>query len=165
MDTFKKETNVGAVRKITDYYIHPEFTRTYFDVGIAVANRIIEFTDFIRPINLPMRPIDDENEDAFAGEFVNLAGWSSTYDPVENKHKIKSTLRLVNLEVNDREYCEEIYSKEYFDDLDISPRLMDIHLPRNFTREITCVGNTFDINQGACDGDRGWFFFFFKNFF
>ena len=40
----------------------------YYDVGIAIADEIIEFTDVIRPINLPMLPIDDDSEDAFDGK-------------------------------------------------------------------------------------------------
>ena len=36
-------------------------TRAYYDVAVAIADIPIDFTDFIRPINLPMQPIDDEN--------------------------------------------------------------------------------------------------------
>jgi hypothetical protein len=30
--------------------------KAYFDVGIAIADRHIEFTNYVRPICLPMRP-------------------------------------------------------------------------------------------------------------
>jgi hypothetical protein len=45
----------------------------YYDVGIAVADRIVQFGDRIRPICLPFRPNDDS--DHLEGQFVNLAGW------------------------------------------------------------------------------------------
>ena len=66
-----KKTDVGAVRNIADYQIHPEYveTRAYYDVGIAIANQLISFTNYIRPVNLPMSPIDDSNEEHFEGNY------------------------------------------------------------------------------------------------
>ncbi len=51
----------GTVRSVVQILQHPNYVngKPYFDVGVAVADRIIEFSDFIRPICLPMRPIDD----------------------------------------------------------------------------------------------------------
>ena len=67
-----KRTDVGAVRNIADYQIHPDYveTRAYYDVGIAVANQLIPFTNYIRPVNLPMSPIDDSNEEHFEGNYI-----------------------------------------------------------------------------------------------
>ena len=64
-----KRTDEGAVRNIADYKIHPDYveTRAYYDVGIAIANQLIPFTNDIRPVNLPMRPIDDSNGEYFDG--------------------------------------------------------------------------------------------------
>ena len=64
-----RRTDVGAVRNIADYQIHPDYveTRAYYDVGIAIANQLISFTNYIRPVNLPMSPIDDSNEEHFEG--------------------------------------------------------------------------------------------------
>ena len=45
----------------------------YADVGLVRADRRIEFTDYVLPICLPFRPIDDI--DALENDFVNLAGW------------------------------------------------------------------------------------------
>ena len=58
----------GIQRKVVETKIHPKYSygRSYYDVGIAIADAIIEFTDKIMPICLPMRPIDDA--DAFAGK-------------------------------------------------------------------------------------------------
>ena len=62
------------MRRIVDFLIHPEYVevRAYFDVAIAVTNIAIDFTDVIRPINLPLQPIDDEN--AFEEQSVTLSG-------------------------------------------------------------------------------------------
>ena len=42
-------------------------------MGLVKADRRIEFTDYVLPICLPFRPIDDI--DALENDFVNLAGW------------------------------------------------------------------------------------------
>jgi len=44
----------------------------YYDVGLAVADRRIEFTDYIRPICLPFTP-DDPDE--LANDLTTLTGW------------------------------------------------------------------------------------------
>ena len=48
----------GIVRRVREILIHPKYLegKAYFDVGVAVAERPIEFTDYVRPICLPMRP-------------------------------------------------------------------------------------------------------------
>jgi hypothetical protein len=33
--------------------------KAYYDVGIAIAEKPIEFSEFIRPICLPLKPVDD----------------------------------------------------------------------------------------------------------
>ena len=47
----------------------------YYDAAIAIADRIVEYTEYVRPICLPMTPVDDE--DAFADDLVTLAGKNS----------------------------------------------------------------------------------------
>ena len=47
----------------------------YFDVAIYLSDVNIEFTKWVMPICLPMRPIDDE--DAFAGKYTKLGKWNS----------------------------------------------------------------------------------------
>jgi hypothetical protein len=66
----------------------------YFDIGIAVADRIIEFGQFIRPVCLPFRPVDDAND--LKGKFVNLAGWGTKNN--DNKY-ITHNLHIYNLKV------------------------------------------------------------------
>ena len=100
-------TNVtlGTMRRITDFLIHPEYVevRAYFDVAIAVTNIAIDFTDVIRPINLPLQPIDDEN--AFVDQSVTLSGWGLKVG--ETKDQTTKNFKLVTFEVNSKEFCEE----------------------------------------------------------
>ena len=65
----------GAIqRKVISWSQHPKYVsgRAYFDVAIAVADQIIEYSDYVRPICLPTTPVD--NGDAFADDYGILAG-------------------------------------------------------------------------------------------
>ena len=58
----------GAIRRVVKAYKHPLYRGVpYFDAAIYEADVDIEFTRWIRPICLPMRPVDDEN--ALAGMY------------------------------------------------------------------------------------------------
>ena len=57
----------GIKRKVEEFYIHPKFIRApYFDAAVAVTDKIVHYVNNIRPICLPMRPIDDP--DIFTGK-------------------------------------------------------------------------------------------------
>ena len=43
--------------------------KAYFDVGIAITDKPIEFNEYIRPICLPLKPVDDV--DYLEGDLVN----------------------------------------------------------------------------------------------
>ena len=61
----------GTIRKVVKAYTHPKYTGVpYFDAAIYLSDVNIEFTKWVMPICLPMRPIDDE--DAFAGKYTKL---------------------------------------------------------------------------------------------
>ena len=58
----------GTIRNVVTAYVHPKYEGVpYFDAAIYLSDVNIEFTKWVRPICLPMRPIDDEN--AFAGMY------------------------------------------------------------------------------------------------
>ena len=66
---------VGAIeRKVIKHFQHPKYrpARAYYDAAIAVVDRIIEYTDYVRPICLPMTPVDDEDDLAY--EMITMAG-------------------------------------------------------------------------------------------
>ena len=123
------DASKGTMRNIIEFMQHPKYlpTRAYYDVAIAVANIPIDFTDFIRPINLPMKPIDDEN--AFEGDSVTLSGWG--LEVGEQQYKARTNFKLVTIAVNSREYCEEdIYGEDALKAAGISPFKLKRQLPR-----------------------------------
>ena len=120
---------LGTMRNIVEFLRHPKYldSRAYYDVAIAVANIPIDFTDFIRPINMPLQPIDDEN--AFAEDSVTLSGWGLKVG--EQQYKPRKNFKLVTIEVNSREYCEDdIFGKEALKAAGISPFKLRKQLPR-----------------------------------
>ena len=69
-----QHTSNEEIRNVKQVVTHPDYRsgRIYYDVGLAIAERRIEYSDFIRPICLPFKPIDDE--DAWSDDLVILAG-------------------------------------------------------------------------------------------
>ena len=123
------DATLGTMRNIIDFKEHPKYldSRAYYDVAIAVANIPIDYTDVIRPISLPLQPIDDEN--AYEGESVTLSGWG--LEPGEEGYTRRKNFKLVTIEVNPRQYCEdEIYGKEALKEAGISPFLLKKQIPR-----------------------------------
>ena len=56
----------GTKRKVIEAFKHSKYrSAPYFDAAIIQSDVNIEFTKWVRPICLPMCPIDDE--DYFAG--------------------------------------------------------------------------------------------------
>jgi hypothetical protein len=49
--------------------------KAYYDVGFAIADKPIQFNEFIRPICLPVRPVDDV--DYLEGDLVRGRGFES----------------------------------------------------------------------------------------
>ena len=66
------------VRRVEDILFHPKYVHgeVYYDVGIAVANKPMDFNDHIRPICLPYLPVDDEN--LFSKVSVISVGWKNS---------------------------------------------------------------------------------------
>ena len=57
----------GIKRKVDNYFIHPKYVKPpYFDAAVAVTDKFVHYVNNIRPICLPMRPIDDP--DKFTGK-------------------------------------------------------------------------------------------------
>ena len=59
-----KPASPGLIqRRIVSTFQHPKYSsgRPYYDVGVALADYHIEFTEYVRPICLPMMPVDDED--------------------------------------------------------------------------------------------------------
>ena len=122
-------SSLGTMRNIVDFLQHPKYivSRAYYDVAVAVTDILIDFTDFIRPINLPLQPVDDEN--AFQDEAVTLSGWG--LEVGEQQYEPRKNFKLVTIEVNTKEYCEnEIFGEEALKAAGISPIKLKRQLPR-----------------------------------
>ena len=61
-----------------------------------MADKIIDYSDRVMPICLPMSPVDDD--DALVDDFVNLAGWG--YDYEDGVRKLNNKLKLASLQVS-----------------------------------------------------------------
>lgn len=144
---------IGKIeRNVIKVVQHPKYRQreAYYDVGIAIAHNHIEFTEYVRPVCLPMSPVDDE--DYLADEFVTLAGWGLQVTP---RGLVPTTkLKLINLQVNSKDLCEQIFSRESLQSVNV-PAFKLAQLKYGFQKEITCVGNEWHVGEGACDGDSG----------
>ena len=89
----------------------------------------------------------------FLDEYVNLAGWGQKLDQETKQFKPTSYMKVISLVVNARETCEEIFSPEDLRDNGIDLSTNDLlklerKLKYNFTSEVICMGNDFDISEG-----------------
>ena len=86
-------------RDIDDYFVHPQYFahKAYFDVGIAYSKKNIHFNSYIRPVCLPMTPVDDD--DYLEGDFVTLSGWGVQFNPSQRTYDPSKKLKLHTLEV------------------------------------------------------------------
>ena len=136
------DASKGTMRNIVEFLEHPKYLQTiaYYDVAIAVANIPIDFTDVIRPINLPLQPIDDEN--AFVDESITLSGWG--LEVGEGNYTVRKNFKLVTIAVNSREYCEEeIFGVEALKEAGISPFKLKRQLPKGMLFIFLIINNTF----------------------
>jgi hypothetical protein len=87
------------VRRVIDIIFHPKYKpgKLHYDVGIALASKTIEFTDYIRPVCLPYLPIDNDNR--FKEEAALLVGWQEDLEEVKENPPTPK-LKLQNLKVS-----------------------------------------------------------------
>ena len=90
----------GIERRVAEIMFHPKYKpgKVYYDVGIAVADEIITFNEFIRPVCLPYLPVD--YNDHLTGKFVTLAGWGYALQARTNVVELTSNLKLRSLKVS-----------------------------------------------------------------
>ena len=94
------EPNPDLLRNVKQIMVHPKYQlgRPYFDVGFAIAKTPIKFSDYVIPICLPMKPVDDV--DYLEGDLVTLAGWGVFYDEENNPIFDSKDLKLMSLKVS-----------------------------------------------------------------
>ncbi len=92
---YKNETKFTQTRRIIEIIRHPDYdwqNGVYFDAGIAIAERKVEFSDYIRPICLPVKPVDALNY--LTGEIVTLTGFGK----YARKDLLAKELKFIDLQ-------------------------------------------------------------------
>ena len=143
-------------RKVKRIITHPLYIppKPYWDVGIAIADRNIEFNDYIRPICLPFRP--NENPDQLADSHVTLAGFGQFIDPKTGRvTDPKPFLKLATLQANSQYLCNQIFSRRNLKKAGIAGFKRTQQIPHGIRKGVICAGNDFDITQTTCEGDSG----------
>ena len=141
-------TDTEEERKIKEVLSHPlhRSNQVYYNVGLAIADRRIDFTDYVRPICLPFQ--STHNPDDLAYSSVTLAGWGHNTGFTTNK------LNVRNLRVNPTVYCNETFSSSNLRAIGIPPLKFRQQMPRGFQSDVVCAGGGLT-GDGACHGDSG----------
>lgn len=96
-------SNGGIERSVVDIHVHPKYVpgQAHYNVGIAEAIEIFEFSDFVRPVCLPYLPVDDNN--FLEGKYVTMAGWGYAIETRNNILSVKnSNVKLRSFQVIDK---------------------------------------------------------------
>lgn len=105
MSNGKKECIYNIVKKVEHVIIHKDYNDTYLqnDVALLRLSSDIPYTDFIRPICLPTKDVED-----LKGENIIIAGWGL------NGKKETNVKQAANVNYVSNYKCKEQYS--YKDD-------------------------------------------------
>ena len=101
-----QETVETINRGIDRYIIHPKYEprKPYFDVGLAITFIPVEYTAYIRPVCLPTKPVDDDDD--LEGNLVTLSGWGKQYIKDKRNYFPSNKIKLSALQVK---HCERCY--------------------------------------------------------
>ena len=126
-------------RTVVSTFQHPKYSvgRSYFDVGVAKVDYHIEYTEYVRPICLPMMPVDDG--DFLSDDLVMLSGWGLAN--VGGEWQQSKSLKIHTLQVNPQHICNDIFSQKNLQSKDIPSFQLQRRLPYGFTSDIACVGH------------------------
>ena len=94
-----QETVETINRGIDRYIIHPKYEprKPYFDVGLAITFIPVEYTAYIRPVCLPTKPVDDDDD--LEGDLVTLSGWGKQYIKDKRNYFPSNKIKLSALQV------------------------------------------------------------------
>ena len=95
-----QETEETINRGIDNYIIHPKYEprKPYFDVGLAITIVPVEYTAYIRPVCLPTKPVDDDDD--LEGDLVTLSGWGKQYNRDKRNYVPSNKIKLSALQVH-----------------------------------------------------------------
>eukprot|EP00094_Tigriopus_californicus_P006154 TCALIF_05926-PA protein Name:"Similar to snk Serine protease snake (Drosophila melanogaster)" AED:0.19 eAED:0.19 QI:0/0.83/0.71/0.85/0.66/0.71/7/188/824 len=139
----------AEIRDVVSVLRHPKYRsgRAYFDVGLAIMGKKVEFTDYILPVCLPYLPVDDTDD--LADTFAILTGWGE-----DNSGKRAISLSVENLQILPLSHCSDVFSVERVSKFGIAPIKLRQQIPTGITPEVICVGSPILVG-GSCVGDSG----------
>ncbi|KAJ9596095.1 hypothetical protein L9F63_012679 [Diploptera punctata] len=113
--------------------IHPEYSprsaNKWYDIGLIRVNKDIKFTDFVKPVCLPLSA---ETRGRYVGNTVVVAGWGRTQTMKQSNLKMKIQLPVVS-----NEECNKMYQQKN----------------RQIGESQLCAGGEKD--RDSCSGDSG----------
>ncbi|KAI3383318.1 hypothetical protein SNEBB_010505 [Seison nebaliae] len=115
-----------SVDKILNHACYNDKTHKH-DIAILQLRSALTFSDDIKPICLPT-----QSDNASPGTTLTVAGWGKT-----ESGSITSTLREVNVQVQDVSTCDNAFNTDVDSDDQI------------------CAGNSVGIPKDSCQGDSG----------
>uniref|UniRef100_A0A182MQQ5 CLIP domain-containing serine protease n=1 Tax=Anopheles culicifacies TaxID=139723 RepID=A0A182MQQ5_9DIPT len=119
---------------ISAYVVHPDYYKQngadYNDIALLQLSEVIEFTDFIRPICLPITP--EARAANLTSRYATVAGWGQTENSSSSKKKLHLRVPLV-----ENEKCADAFSS-------IRLEIISTQL---------CAGG--EVGKDSCRGDSG----------
>uniref|UniRef100_A0A3F2YTX9 CLIP domain-containing serine protease n=1 Tax=Anopheles christyi TaxID=43041 RepID=A0A3F2YTX9_9DIPT len=92
---------------ISAYVVHPEYYKQngadYNDIALLQLSETVEFTDFVRPICLPVSPASRVAN--LTGKYATVAGWGQTENSTSSTKKLHLRVPVV-----DNDACAEAFS-------------------------------------------------------
>ena len=138
--------------KALQIFPHPKYNdnKHYYDVALILLENPIEYTDFVRPLCLPIKSNTDLDARKGAGTELVGYGQNSAWE------KTNGILKIVKLNIFGKSYCNKKYDV-YDDDAHhngFAIRHVKEKLPNLFKSNVMCAG---DVNGlvGSCFGDSG----------
>ena len=137
-------------RRVLGIKRHPLYNdlKSYYDIAIAIADRYIEFSDYVRPICLPFHPNDDQDQlidkDMILTRFDRVT--SATKDP-----NAKYLFKFVKVKVKSQSQCNSFLSLK-----NLGARNVSISaISEGITNGLVCAGNMFKTIQVSCEEEGG----------
>ena len=144
----KKVLDLGT--KNTNSVDYPDFAHLfYYDVGVAVADKIISFSDYVMPVCLPMTPLDDFVDST--GDLLELANWGF-YNQNTRQYEVNSDLQIGDLQIYSKKTCND--TQLCIKASDIDPNYF-IERPRRSRMIWDLSNNPYDVYFGSNSAKGG----------
>ncbi|KAL3286005.1 hypothetical protein HHI36_000519 [Cryptolaemus montrouzieri] len=122
--------DVGVEEIITHEQYDPEDVDSRNDIALVRLERDVKFTDYIKPICMPVS--ESERSKSYAGDSLTVAGWGLTENGTSSSIKLK-----VVVPVKENSDCQNIYR----------------YASKDITEKQICAGG--EEGKDSCNGDSG----------